>query len=316
MTIMKKLFITIVALVSMMSCVKDDVVTKSNRPISFSETLVDGSTRALVDPSYGDANPINAFHAWGVVTGNVGSSSLYGGDGTDVSRGDVAYGWPFDSAEQEWWIPSADYQFAAAANYTSVTLANGLPSSFGYTANGTADLVYAAPVTVETDVNAAPIESTGTPNVGVNENDCVPFVFSHLLSKVHFSFVSTSQSLEVTDVKVTGHFAEGTYTIGSGWNSTTAATSALSFGDADGSVTTTGTTSQLARLIIPGKQTWNISLKQNGEEKTATLTDFTFEPNKAYNIKITLQGASAITFVIDVEKFEKWGASTDIDLEF
>ena len=314
---MKKFLITIVALGTLISCSKDEVVNMSKMPIAFGGTFVDDTTRALDDPSYGEKKLIDQFTAWGIVTGNVASSNLYGGDGTVVSRGGAAYGSPFNSNEQEWWIPSATYQFAAVANHESVTLANGLPSSITYTANNT-DLIYAQPVTVKTDDSAEPEQSTGTSNVGVNENGCVPFVFSHLLSKVYFTFVSTSQPLAVTNVQVTtGHFAKGTYTINDQqqqWSETTLATTALSFGDADGEVTTEGTTSQKACLIIPGKQTWNISLKQGDETKTATLTDFVFEPNKAYNILVTLQGASQITFKVNT--LEAWGAEKDVDLNF
>lgn len=283
----------------------------SKMPIAFGGTFVDDTTRALDDPSYGEEKLIDTFTAWGIVTGNVGSSNLYGGDGTVVSRGGAAYDLPFNSDEQEWWIPSAEYQFAAVANHESVTLTNGLPSSISYTYSAdNKDLIYAKPVTVKTDDSATPYE-------GVNENDCVPFVFSHLLSKVYFTFVSTSQPLTVTNVQVTGHFAKGTYTINDQqqqWSETTPATIALSFGDADGDVTTKGTTSQKACLIIPGQQTWTVSLKQGDETKTATLTDFVFEPNKAYNILVTLQGASQITF--KVVALEKWGANQDIDLNF
>ena len=123
--------------------------------------------------------------------------------------------------------------------------------------------------------------------------------------------------MAVTDVKVTGHFAKGTYTINDQkWSETTQApaTAALSFGGADGDVTTKGTTSQKACLIIPGQQTWTVSLKQGDETKTATLTDFVFEPNKAYNILVTLQGASQITFIVNT--LEAWGAEKDVDLNF
>ena len=313
---MKKFFITIVALGTLISCSKDEVVNMSKMPIAFGGTFVDDTTRALDDPSYGEGKLIDQFTAWGIVTGNVGSSNLYGGDGTVVSRGSAAYGSPFNSDEQEWWIPSATYRFAAVANHESVTLTNGLPSSITYTADNT-DLIYAQPVTVTTSDSAEPEQSTGTSNVGVNENGCVTFVFSHLLSKVYFTFVSTSQPLAVTDVKVTGHFAKGTYTINDQqWSETTLATTALSFGNADGEVTTEGTTtSQKACLIIPGQQTWTVSLNQGDEKKTATLTDFVFEPNKAYNILVTLQGASQITFTVN--NLEAWDAEEkNVNLNF
>ena len=288
----------------------------SKMPIVFGGTFVDDTTRALDDPSYGEGKLIDQFTAWGIVTGNVGSSNLYGGDGTVVSRGSAAYGSPFNSDEQEWWIPSATYQFAAVANHKIVTLENGLPSSITYTCTAeNKDLIYAQPVMVKTNELASPIKSTGTRNEGVNENGCVPFVFSHLLSKVYFTFVSTSQPLEVTKVQATGHYAEGTYTISTQqWSSTTLASEALSFGDADGQVTTKGTISQKACLIIPGLQTWNISLMQGDDAKSATLTDFVFEPNKAYNILVTLEGASAITF--DIEKLEAWGDVKNVELYF
>ena len=290
------------------SCSNDDIVSISREPITFGEATIDNSTRALADPSYGESKALNVFQVWGNVTGNTGNTlNIY--NGAAVERRSAADGEPFYCAQTEYWVPSARYDFVAVAHATKVTTANGLPSVIDYTADGVSDLLYAKPATIETDLSAQP-------NSVVNENKCVPFKFSHLLSKVHFSFLSTSQPLSVTDVSVTGYFTEGTYTIGaaSPWVGKNPATTAMSFGAADGTVNaTTAVTSQLARLIIPGPQTWSISVTQDGKTIPAQLT-FTFEPNKEYNILVTLQGASAITF--EIVTFESWGASKDIPLEF
>lgn len=306
---MKKVFIAILAVGALASCSSDDLVSISREPITFGEASIGKGTRAATDPSYGAKKPLNEFQVWGKVTGNTGNSlNIY--NGADVERRGVADGEAFWCSQTEYWVPSATYNFAAVAHATKVTTADGLPSVINYTADGVSDLLYAEPITAKTDISA-------TPTSGVNANKCVPFVFSHLLSKVHFSFLSTSQDLTVSDTSITGYFTQGTYTIGAAtpWVAATTSATPLSFGAAAGTVNDDeAVTSALARLIIPGAQTWNITIVQDGKPINAELTH-AFEPNTEYNILVTLQGASAITFTIT--SIEGWNnEEQDIPLDF
>ena len=273
----------------------------SKMPIAFGGTFVDNSTRAT-DPSY-SANDITSFKVYGTIEGN----NIFNGVTIEKSSADYGSAWTQVDGQKQYWVDGADYVFVgivdgdkSGVTTTTTNTTTGLPTSISYKADGATDLL------------CQTVEMTA----GENENRLVAFSFTHLLSKVYFTFVSTSQPLAVTDVKVTGHFAKGTYTINDQqWSETTPATTALIFGDADGQVTTEGTTSQKACLIIPGKQTWTVSLNQGDEKKTATLTDFVFEPNKAYNILVTLQGASQITFTVN--NLEAWDAEEkNVNLNF
>lgn len=293
------------------SCSNDETLqTIEPKAIAFGYVSIKENSRAIQDPSYGTENPIDEFKVWGTVTGNVGSANLY--NGALVERKGAADGQPFTCTQEEYWIPNATYNFRAIANATAVSPEIGLPTSISYTADGVSDLLLAEQVTVATNESAVP-------TTGVNTNLCVPFTFSHLLSKVHFTFISTSslKPITVTDIQITGHYASGTYTIANAtpWGSQVKAesTQPLSFGNAEGTVTTTGVTSQLARLIIPGNsQSLTISFKQDGESIEPVTLTHDFAPNTQYNIQITIEGGSEITF--EIVELEAWGAEQDIPL--
>ena len=294
---------------SLGSCSSDETLeTMEKKAIAFGNVSIKNGSRAA-DPSYGDNKLIDGFQVWGTVTGNAGSANIF--NGATVTRGTAEYVKPWTCSETQYWIPSATYNFMAITNANSVTPTSGMPTAINYTADGTSDLLLAEPVLVHTDDMAEPDEDD------VNENGCVAFTMTHLLSKVHFTFEDSNgnpvTNTEISNIQVTGHYASGTYTIGATtpWGSQVlaATTSALSFGGIDAN-DTEATTSQYARLIIPGTQTWYITFAQNGttideplilEGETAG-TGYTFAPNTEYNIIVTV--GSNITFT--VESLAEW----------
>ena len=287
---------------SFASCSSDetiDGIDMQGKAITFGNVSIKENSRAT-DPSYG-ANDIENFQVWGTVTGNANTVNVF--NGATVTKGDAAYGVAWDCDQTQYWIPSATYKFMAIAHGTIASSdSNGMPTAISYTADGTTDLLLGEVATngiktVTTDVNCTPTENP------------VAFTMSHLLSKVHFTFQTTSTgSFNIADIEVKGHFASGQYTIAGGsWESQTVATTALSFGDATGVTSTTSQTSADACLIIPGTQSLSVSFSKtyilNGKEMntepvTASLDDYTFEANKEYNILVTLEGGSPITFTI------------------
>ena len=306
---------------SLGSCSGDETLeTMEKKAIAFGSVSIENDSRAA-DPSYGDNKLIDGFQVWGTVTGNAGSANIF--NGATVTRGTADYGEPWTCSETQYWIPTATYNFMAIANANSVTPTSGMPTAINYTADGTSDLLLAEPVLVYTDDMAEPDKDD------VNENGCVAFTMTHLLSKVHFTFQDSNgnpvTNTEISNIQVIGHYASGTYNIGGntpGWvvdedDKVTASASALNFGDIDAN-DTEATTSQYARLIIPGTQTWSITFAQNGttideplilEGETAG-TGYTFAPNTEYNIIVTVGGE--ITFTI--RSLEAWGAEQNIPL--
>ena len=299
---MKKLFIAMLAVAAVTACAKDEAISIDRQTIGFGNPFVENSVRA----DYSDGKALGAFTVYGTVTSKSNSNSvaLFGGDGANVtgSVGDPAW----NCAETEYWVPNCTYAFQAVAdgviNNGAITVSVG---------NGDLDLLYAEK-SAETDENAAPTS-------GVNGNKVVEFNFTHLMSKVGFSFVNGSANnaygYNITAVSFKGHDTTGTYTISeSKWDTAvTASDTALSFG--------TGTTTH---QIIPGKQTLNITVAYNivynGETMGSTSftksLEYTFEQSKSYSIVVTIPApGKPIQFTVVDDLGWTDGDSTNLDKE-
>lgn len=298
---MKKFFIAIVALAATVSCSNDDIISIDRQAIDFGNPFVENAVRA----DYSDGKNLTAFTVYGTVTGNNSTVALFGGDGATVTGavGDAAWNY----YETEYWVPSCTYAFQAVAdgviNNGAITVSVG---------NGDLDLLYAT-ANAETDENAAP---TGT---GVNANGVVEFNFTHLMSRVGFSFengsANTAYDYNITAVSFTGHDTTGTYTISeSKWDTAVTASDAdLSFG--------TGTTTH---QIIPGKQTLSITvvydIVYNGKTMSSTSftkpLEYTFEKSKSYSIVVTIPApGKQIEFTVVNDLGWTDGGSTNLDKE-
>ena len=269
---MKKFFIAMLAVAAVTACAKDEAISIDRQAIDFGNPFVENTVRA----DYSVGKSLTAFTVYGTVTGNNNTVALFGGDGATVTGTVGAEAWACD--ETEYWVPNCSYAFQAVAdgviNNGAITVS---------VSDGNLDLLYAT-ATATTDAQAEPI-------LGVNENDVVEFNFTHLMSKVGFSFVNGSAnnaySYNITAVSFTGHFASGTYTIGATtpWGSTTPTTTALSFG--------TGTETH---QIIPGAQELEVTIaydivyngKTMGSTSFTKPLEYTFEQSKSYSIVVTI----------------------------
>ena len=324
---MKKTFFIILAAAAIVGCSNEEVIIEQQGgAITFGEVFVDNATRAATDPSYNEQNLVDAFKVWGTVKGNTNNTiNLF--NGAEVTRGNAAYGAAFTCAQKEYWIPSATYNFAAVANATGVGVSGGLPSTINFTqGDGSADLIYATPVTITTDAVAAPS--------GVNSNGCVPFTFNHLLSKTEFLFENTvdnaNYTYQVTGISISNLYSEGSYTVSNSiWAaSEQAASNKVLFGDAANAIAAKGTaTSANACLIIPanyGETTkfnvnFTATLLYNGTSINTVNhvipVAHTFEAGHAYKFNVSLGVGNEIKFTIT--KVSTWapeGGSTDVTL--
>ena len=279
---MKKIFTILALAATLASCAKEDIISIDRQEIAFGDTFVDNATRA----DYSSSN-IKQFNVYGTVTGNGNTVALFGGDGAVVSRNNKAYGVAWDCTDTEYWIPGAKYVFEAVVDGT---ISNG---TIAYTigsnpdSDGVNDLLYA----------------TETVESAVANQGLVEFTFTHLLSKVGFTFTNgvtanAAYTFNVTDVSFSGHYTTGTYTISTGkWDeAVTASGTALSFGT-PGAVTNKAVAAPTTHQIIPGAQTLNVTVTYDivynnttmstGVKITKELTH-TFEKNKVYNISVEL----------------------------
>ena len=203
---MKKLFISMLAVVALASCSQEDVIVADKGDLIGFNSFVENSTRAAAatDPSY-KASSLAYFDVYGAV----GGVNIY--DGDRVKRGTAALGdaWTMDAdAPKQYWIADAQYKFAAVVDATSVTTdtttGTGLPTVLSYTTSTQKDMLYDY------------VETKGQP---ANESGLVEFQFTHLLSKVKFSVTNTTQStatnyrIVVTEAKLTNVYPSGTYTV-------------------------------------------------------------------------------------------------------
>ena len=320
---MKKVIFALAAVVALAACSKEQTVVADRGDTIGFDSFIENATRVTGK----EFTSVDSFQVWGTVKGNAMTSPMSLYNGALVERNGAVDGAAFKCSQTEYWIPSATYNFVALAGHNGVTLANDMPATISYTADGETDLIYTKEgETITTNPQSVPS--------GVNGNGCVAFNFNHLLSKVHFKFTNASKSANykfiIKDIKVSGQYTSGTYTIGA--ETPWAATGAVDTDDA-WSFGTTGTTaiaqtkdatSDYARLFIPGKQKLTISFTRElwvADETSPRSTDIitSEEPlevdlkeNGAYTISVTLDAGTAISFTLDA--LGGWDSKTDISI--
>ena len=317
---MKKVIFALAAVVALAACSKEQTIVADRGDAIGFDSFIENATRVTGK----EFTTVDSFQVWGTVKGNAMTSPMSLYNGALVERNNAEDGEAFKCHQTEYWLPSAEYNFVALAGHSGVTPTTGMPETISYTADGETDLIYT------TDGETVKTNSQSVPEEGVNANGCVAFTFNHLLSKVYFKFTNTSANslctYEISDIKIAGAKAEGTYSItDSKWTSVSGTAAALNFG-------TTGTTaiaqngeatSDFARLLLPGEnQTLTVTFKQkfyfNGQLMSETPDDqpitkpltATFAPNGAYVINVNLQAGSPITFTLN--KLEGWGDADPI----
>ncbi|MBQ2858305.1 MAG: fimbrillin family protein [Bacteroidaceae bacterium] len=226
---MKKSFLTIVALGTMLaSCSNDETLDVTAREaITFDRVFVENATRAI-DNSYPNTE-LTSFHVYGTITNSQNqTANLFNKELVTKGANDE---WGYNESNTQYWIPGNTYHFTAIADgnislgdnaiVTQVTTGeNGMPTTIELKdAAHQKDILYAVsePITYE----------SGAETVG--------FTFNHLLAKAKFTVkneISTNNgyTYQVSDVCITNAYKTATYTIGSGWGSQEESYS-LSFGN-------------------------------------------------------------------------------------
>ena len=196
---MKKIFLCALAAAALTTaCNKAEVIDVVGTPaIQFENAFVNNATRAAVDPSTTTAS-IEKFSVWGYMdnrTGEIFTEEIVSKTGSD---------WTY--ANTQYWLPKHTYYFAAlSATYNEnalkdVTVTPNRDANAGHyglgvvgfvNADGTNDLLYASAMQ---DV-AEGADLAQLPKVG--------FSFSHLLSKVKFTFTNGFENANST-LKITG----------------------------------------------------------------------------------------------------------------
>ena len=328
---MKRLFLTLAAVATMVSCSKDDIVSQSSQQaIAFADAFVENSTRAI-DNSYTNNN-LSEFEVYGTITNksnqtaNIFKQELVSKNSftTDNDTGDT---WKYSAANTQYWIAGNTYNFKAVVdgnieNVTSVTTdTNGMPTAIELKdASQQKDILYAEQL-----------------NESYTSGDkTVSFTFDHLMAKAKFTVnnaitTNSGYSYKVKDVKITNAVKCATYTIGTGWASAANGTYELDFGDivaadADAATTVidlaynTSGVSNYERLLIPNVTTgftvsftcelYKSSVLIDTQTKTIAADNLTIQPGNAYNFVISL-GNPGEPIKFTVTKVNEWDTDHD-----
>ena len=313
---MKKLFIAVLAVAGLASCMQDEVLSQDQAAIEFGDAFVDNATKAI----YEGSTEVDEFKVWGTVKGEGEAVALYNGAtvtrGTDADHDD--YNEPWTCTVTRFWTPNCNYAFYAVVDAAddAVDAPNGVPTSIEYTADGTTDLLYGATT------------KTTKPDLTVPATPLVAFNMQHLLSKITFKVTNPESngdySYNVKSITVSGAYASGTYTFADTaaanantgtWVPDTGAMNDLSFTGTTALESTETYAAPNAYVIIPGNPVLTITIVTEtvfgGEvvspEQTHTLsvnntgdmTKITFAKNVHYNFGVILPAPGApIEFTI------------------
>ena len=318
---MKKILATALAAMSLVACLQEEVVTvPQTDPITFDGAYVNVATRAAVDPST-TTGSIAGFDVW---------AFMNEWDGTVLTDEDItrtSSGWTYTNTQ--YWTPNNQYYFAALAPMNSANVTETLATSnetaklgLGKIAftneDGSEDLLYAATTVTAPDYD----------QLKLNNMPPVKFEFSHLLSKVKFTFTNGFKTdnayVEIEDIKMTAP-KSGTIDLAveNWWDNDDWAlgteTFELEFGDV--AKLSMGTKDECAqeRLTIPAvadqiyEVTFTVKLYMGNQlaledVKTSTVTGVAFEMGKAYNLTAEINPDNldlpAIEFDVEVKPWD------------
>ena len=322
---MKKIITALFIASAVISCATEEV-TADKAVITFEDAFVDmQNVRTKVsDPSI-TTGTIDAFKVWGYMDA-VGGVMF---DGELISK--VNGQWTYD--DLQYWTPDHKYYFGALApvENCSWTLDNTNANQYGigvisFTNNdGTEDLLYTATTVATPDKET--LLSAGMP--------AVKLTFSHLLSKLRFTFingfVTPNITMKISEIQMTApkaaaiDLAVENWWDNDDWKLNGTETATLSFADVPVLEATKSGVSANERLTIPADATaeYNVSFKVNlfvGDQpamevvKTAKLTGAAFNMGRSYNIKteINPQNLELHPIEFDVE-VDEWIPEGDFE---
>ena len=303
---MKKLFIAMLAVAAVTACAKDEAISIDRQAIGFGNPFVENAVRA----DYSDGvQKLTKFNVYGTVTGTAGTVNIF--DGVLVEGNVGTDDWSYAEQYNQYWIPGANYSFAAVVDATVATKDSyNMPLTLTTIADATSnleDMLYA----------------TAAVNNAVANQGRVNFTFSHLLSKAHFTVTSNAMGgyyHNVTGIKV-ANFETGTYTIANGsWAGSTAKDVAFANIENVESTDANGV-SNADMLLVPNSAKFNViftvELYKNGTKlgtETKTIpVDTDLVKGNSYNFTIECSVGNPIKF--GVTNDPTWSTQSDVTIQ-
>ena len=325
---MKKLFVSALAIASLVACSNDELVNADREAIAFDNAFVDNATRSVESTSV-TTNDLFNIDVFGFVEGHPLFNNGGGQNRTLLRRNNVSAPWTYDC--KQYWIPGAKYDFMAVrpnntyrSTWTITAEGITIPEIKNFNngmSDGLSDYLYAQTETIEGKVS---------------ENAPVAFTFRHILSKVKFTFENAynanNTTIQVHDIKILNAIETAavaltrTTTTWSNWagsleipfgNASTDARNAvqvMNYGDV--------VESFWERMLIPGAVTGGYKvqftydilvggnlIKSFTENITIPEATFTPQVGHAYDLKAVIKPGQAIEFTVN--KLIDWDKDHD-----
>lgn len=304
---MKKFLFGVAILAVLAGCSNNETVNQpDSNYINFSGAFVDNATRADITK----AN-LTEFDVWG----HSGTTDLIF-DGVKVYKdGGV---WTYDSKQE--WGAGKTYHFHAFAPSGAIQTTDNL-GEYPYAARpkGLDDVIY----TNTGDKDLVYAYSTYKQGLVVKDYT-VKFTFSHLLSRVKFTFENhTDADINVSTIKITNAVKTATLNTFdaqvSNWTWVSADYGDFNFGtigDIAKAVSATEPTkaeiSQPLYMIPSEKKDYNVTFNLGGALKAVTLKDVVFDLGGSYNIIVKITDTAAKYIEFDVESVAEWDTYLDV----
>lgn len=226
---MKRLVMYGVAALALAGCTQSEVLNiSSDRTIGF-DAYTGKGTRTVNDiTGSGNASGFNKFIVYGSYANSESQNTVvFNGVEVSYDNSGTEPSWRYTN-EQYW--QNGNYKFAAYSDGNGAFPETGGPTA-SYTHDdglliqdyvvGTKDLIFATQTASVTD------KTTYTTAVNLT--------FSHLLSKVKFTFTNTfadNLKVEVSDLQIDNSYTKGTYS-GTAWTNFSANTTPITYDDKD-----------------------------------------------------------------------------------
>lgn len=302
---MKKfLFLGIAATAMFASCTNDEMVEMNPQSAIGFETFVDKSTRAAVDVT---KTNLTAFEVYGWRTKDARTEQIFDAQAVTANDGICTY------SPLQYWVGSYNYVFEAVAPKSGEK---------GVTVN---DIYGASTITFESDSETDLIYASASKDLLsydygtlATAPEAVGLTFSHLLSRVKFTFTNGAEAnsaakITVTDVKITNAGTTGVYTPSDGTWAAATETGEVTFASTNITDIEGGESGETEhKYLIPYDVkdytlSFTVKMKQGNVEDTFTYSNIklasstkTLEKGYSYNFKAEFKPGQPIVFTAEV----------------
>ena len=267
---MKRIYLfAAVTAIALAACTKTETtgVSEGNL-IKFDNAFVGNVTKADIDN-----NSLTTFWVFGQYDNDGSGTPVSVFDNTQVNGGSVGSSSTWTPADEAWWLEGKSYQFAAYSD------GNNTLDIASIGENG--ELILSNYPVGDNDLVAATATATG-PTTGTEQS--VPLSFSHLLSKVKFTFTTDAAStykMSVSDLKFESAFKTGNVTFANNavsgtWTGVTTGT--YEYADIDDFAEENG--ASVEKYVIPqGNESLTVTFKVvMTDASNETIAEKTFDP--------------------------------------